>query len=124
MRRDQAERAGLARLRIPVHKHEKAMVATAPVPDSNTALVEFPPVPQRRRDGRLVPACNHEDLEQKVTRLWETEADRVEASKHPYPAHTLAGSLADVPWHGSPVKLVAIPNYHLFECVNTKALGS
>jgi hypothetical protein len=109
---------------IPVLKHEKAIVATAPVPNSNTGLAEFAPVVTKGADGSLLPACNHEDLRQKVTRLWEAEEDRVEASMHPYPPYTLPDGLADVPWHGSPVTLVAIPHYHLYECINTKALGS
>lgn len=115
---------GYTPCKIPVLKHEKAIVATAPVPRSNTALVEFSPIREQRNDGSFVPACNHEDLQQKVTKLWETEADRVEASKRPYPAYTLPESLSDVPWHGSPVKLVAIPHYELYECINTKALGN
>ena len=56
------------------------------------------------------------DLEQRITKLWETE--REQAWEHPYRAHVLPESLPDVPWHGSPVRLIAIPNYHLHECVD------
>ena len=64
----------------------------------------------------MTPPCNHVDLERRVTKLWETE--REQAWEHPYGAHVLSESLPDVPWHGSPVRLVAIPNYHLYECVD------
>ncbi len=104
---------------MPVNKHGKGVIRTTPPLPGSSKLRGWPAeysAVGELREGRWIPPCNHDDLEQRITMLWETEQEQ--AWKHPYRAYALSKGLPDVPWHGSPVRLVAVPNYHLYECVD------